>query len=350
MQRHRYETYSCHIDDWRIYAYTKSPERNKRWKRGDARGVGLVKVGESKAGTNEKRIAEQNRTAAGVNPEVETFILEEEVRSPDGRWFSDKALHRVLEGAGVRRVARDNTGNEWFEATIEEVRAAIVALRKGTEVDFQRWQNFEMRPSQTAAVEATEAHFRGVNSGESAKFLWNAKMRFGKTHAAYQLALRMGWRRVLVITYQPAVSDSWKSDLLTHDAFQGWEYFDKDTAPTTSRQLAKVTSPYVWFVSFQDLFGRDGDGAVKKRNSLIQDTNWDCIVIDEYHFGAWRENAREVYDPSERKAIAALQDSSLRPDDSALKSERFLYLSGTPFRAITFGVRRRPDVQLDVCP
>src|SRR5262249_12343049 len=151
----------------------------------------------------------QHRTGAGVDPQVERLVLEEEIRTPDGMWFADKALHRALQEAGVKRISRDNTGNEWFEATIEEVKAAIVALRNGTEVDFQRWQSYEMRPSQRDAVDITEAHFRSAKRGTPAKFLWNAKMRFGKTHAAYQLALRMRWKRVLVITYQPAASDSW---------------------------------------------------------------------------------------------------------------------------------------------
>ncbi|WP_395161633.1 DEAD/DEAH box helicase family protein, partial [Ilumatobacter sp.] len=337
MARERYGDYTSHPDDWRIYAYTKSPERLKRWKRGDGGGVGLIKVGESKAGRNAKRIAGHNRTGAGVDPEIEELILEEEVKTPSGAWFSDKALHKVLEGAGVKRIASDNTGDEWFEATIEEVRAAIIALRTGTEVDFQRWQNFKMRPSQEKAVDATEAYFSGAKDTDTVKFLWNAKMRFGKTHAAYQLAMRMKWKRLLVITYQPAVADSWRTDLLTHAAFKGWEYVDKDTAPTTKAGLAKITAPLAWFVSFQDLFGTDGDGAVKKRNKLVHEMAWDCIVIDEYHFGAWRENAREMYDPSERKSVGALQNASFRPDQTGLSANRFLYLSGTPFRAITFG-------------
>ena len=337
MPQHRYKSYASHSEDWRVYAYTKSPERDKKWKRGDLRGVGLIKIGESKAGRNSVRIRRTNLTGAGVDPKIEELILEEEIRSPEDGWFSDKALHKILIDAGVRRITDDNTGDEWFEATIEEVRAAITALRAGTEVDFQRWQSYEMRPSQKEAVDATEAHFRAVKRGKSAKFLWNAKMRFGKTHATYQLAERMRWKRVLVATYKPAVSDSWKSDLLTHDAFRGWAYLDKYDAPTNMAKLAKLGGPLVWFVSFQDLFGIDASGAVKKRNRLIHEMHWDCIVIDEYHFGAWRDNAREMYDPSERKAIGALQNRSLGPTELGLNSKRFLYLSGTPFRAITFG-------------
>ena len=47
------------------------------------------------------------------------------------------------------------------------------------------------------------------------RFLWNAKMRFGKTFTAYQLARKLGAKRVLVVTFKPAVEDAWQTDLET---------------------------------------------------------------------------------------------------------------------------------------
>ncbi len=35
-------------------------------------------------------------------------------------------------------------------------------------------------------------------------------MRFGKTFAAYQLTKQMGWRKVLVLTFKPAVQNAWQ--------------------------------------------------------------------------------------------------------------------------------------------
>jgi hypothetical protein len=43
------------------------------------------------------------------------------------------------------------------------------------------------------------------------RFLWNAKMRFGKTFTAYQLAKKLGAKRVLVLTFKPAVEDAWRT-------------------------------------------------------------------------------------------------------------------------------------------
>ena len=118
MPRHRYASYTSHSEDWRIYAYTKSPERVQKWKRGDVGGVGLIKIGESKVGGNARRIFGHNRTGAGVDPRIEIFLEEQEVTTPSGIWFADKALHKLLEEAGVKRVASDNTGDELFEATL----------------------------------------------------------------------------------------------------------------------------------------------------------------------------------------------------------------------------------------
>ncbi|HUE87145.1 MAG TPA: hypothetical protein VMO26_13805 [Vicinamibacterales bacterium] len=45
------------------------------------------------------------------------------------------------------------------------------------------------------------------------RFLWNAKMRFGKTFTTYQLARKLGAKRVLAVTFKPAVEDAWQTDL-----------------------------------------------------------------------------------------------------------------------------------------
>ena len=35
-------------------------------------------------------------------------------------------------------------------------------------------------------------------------------MRFGKTYTAYKLAEKMKWTKVLILTFKPAVENSWK--------------------------------------------------------------------------------------------------------------------------------------------
>ena len=160
-----------------------------------------------------------------------------------------------------------------------------------------------MRPEQREAVERTAAYFHAhAGADRPPKFLWNAKMRFGKTFAAYELAKEMGWTRVLVLTYKPAVQIAWRDDLLGHVDFSGWHFVDRDTPIEEADELLSGSAPVVRFASFQDLNGKSPDGQVKAHNESIHLTDWDCIILDEYHFGAWRDNARDLYDPTDKAA------------------------------------------------
>lgn len=53
---------------------------------------------------------------------------------------------------------------------------------------------------------------------------------------------------------------------------------------------ADKSRPIVVFGSFQDLLGTNENGGIKAKNEFIHTTQWDLVIFDEYHFGAWREN------------------------------------------------------------
>ena len=323
----------------RIYAYTV-PEKDKQpWTRTigatAVSGVGLIKVGETTKPTAKARIKQQLGTAY-PNLEGISILLDEPAARKDGGFFRDHAVHKALEANGIRRV-----GGEWFDATLGEVKAAITAVRNGTTFDSKRTDDFPMRPEQEEAVALTAAYFTARAADgpdEPPKFLWNAKMRFGKTFTTYQLARETGWRRILVLTYKPAVQASWRDDLLSHVDFEGWRFVDRNTPPDEMQAAADAPEPVVWFASFQDLIGRTAEGEVKEHNEAIHLIDWDCIVLDEYHFGAWRDSARDLYDPAD-KALAEEEEPNeeVTEDDLGLTAAHYLYLSGTPFRAITNG-------------
>ena len=84
-----------------------------------------------------------------------------------------------------------------------------------------------MRREQVEAVNRTHSYFHSIWKEDMhavPRFLWNAKMRFGKTFASYQLAKKLGAKRVLVVTFKPAVEDAWQTDLESHVDFDGWQY------------------------------------------------------------------------------------------------------------------------------
>lgn len=324
----------------RIYVYTVLGKDAERWERAEGSklttGAGLLKVGQTTKGTARARIKQQLNTAypglTGVS-----ILLDEPATRTDGSEFSDHDVHAALVAAGINR-----PGGEWFEATLDEVKAALLVVRSGIAYQPKRTKNFGMRPEQQAAVDLTSAYFRNHAGAKAPKFLWNAKMRFGKTYTTYKLAKEMGWKRVLVLTFKPAVATAWHDDLVSHVDFDGWRYIDKESSSAERDEAADHVGPVVWFASLQDLGGRDAEGNIKAKNEVIHLIDWDAIVLDEYHFGAWRDSARALYDP-EDKAEAELEepDERVTADDLveelAVKAAHYLYLSGTPFRAITDG-------------
>jgi len=321
----------------RIYAYTVVGRDAEPWERisGETRttGTGLIKVGQTTKSTARARIKQQLGTAYPNLNGVE-ILLDEPAARQDGSDFSDHEVHTALVKAGVRRPE-----GEWFEATLDEVKAAINTVRSGMPFEPTRTNSFPMRPEQREAVDRTVAYFHGHSGDAQApKFLWNAKMRFGKTFASYQLAKAMGWNRVLVLTYKPAVQIAWRDDLLSHVDFAGWHFVDRDTPIEDADALLDGADPVIRFASFQDLNLKATNGVVKAHNESIHLTDWDCIVLDEYHFGAWRDNARELYDPADKALAVELEpEEEVTEEDLGLSSANYLYLSGTPFRAITNG-------------
>ena len=184
---------------------------------------------------------------------------------------------------------------------------------------------------------------KALTDGLEPRFLWNAKMRFGKTFAAYHLAKRRDAKRILVVTYKPAVEDAWETDATTHTDFEGWKFFSRSstTDPTTFAPDTTV----VCFSSLQDLRGRTEDGSIKEHHEWIYATEWDIVIVDEYHYGAWNDATRQLLagevSGGQAEVAAARGDDAEEEADQDLaekldnvKGKTFLCLSGTPFRAI----------------
>lgn len=297
---------------------------------------GLLKVGYT-TGDVRARVAQQYPTKRpGKLPY--RIVIEEPAMRRDGTSFTDHEVHRCLRLRGF-----DNPDGEWFACTADDVKAAIVAVREGGAgiLDQDRTLDFEMRPEQKAAVARTASYLRVMqeeNPDKSPHFLWNAKMRFGKTFAAYQLAREMGWRKVLVLTFKPAVEHAWGDDLKRHIDFDGWQFICPDGL---SYEEADKSRPFVCFGSFQDYLGKNrSTGGIKVKNEWVHAINWDCIVFDEYHYGAWRETAKELFEAEESKEREFGEGAGLKHFDEdiiPITTDAYLYLSGTPFRAIASG-------------
>ncbi|WP_403025584.1 DEAD/DEAH box helicase family protein [Salinibacterium sp. GXW1014] len=313
--------------------------------------AGLLKVGQ----TTKTDVNARIRESQGQMQQAYTLHVDELAERGDGSIFRDSDVRQRLIDKGFANPIF-GSAREWMRCTPEDVRTAITELRTGVKLSGTHHETFPMRPEQASAVDKAEGYFKSIWAEDSQavpRFLWNAKMRFGKTFASYQLAKRLGARRILVVTFKPAVEDAWQADLESHADFDGWQYLSSATGG--SPDDADKTRPLVYFGSFQDLLGRDRKtGLIKAKNEWVHTTNWDLVIFDEYHFGAWRESAKELFEGEDEKVkqkeLAAEYNDGLVAFDEELDelgndeddflpitTRAYLYLSGTPFKALATG-------------
>lgn len=323
-----------------IYAYivTNMPDHD-----------GYIKVGFTDRDV-ETRIKEQTHTV-GAKYKI---LFSESAMRPDGTCFTDKDVHNVLKRKRFKQLYGFEDANEWFKCSESDVRAAISEIKMGIRMEGVRTWAFPMRKEQQRAVNETSAYFRKIRMeepDEKPKYLWNAKMRFGKTFATYQLAKKMDMKRILVLTFKPAVESAWQEDLSHHVDFEGWQFVSNKEAKFDSAKIdtqfenCNKDKPIVVFGSFQDLLGTNDAGGIKAKNEFIHREHWDMVVFDEYHFGAWRDNAKKLFSIEDEEEIDfdpevyqneeagnAINETWLR-----INTNYYLYLSGTPFRALNRG-------------
>ena len=238
-----------------IYAYS------------DTRYEGKLKVGYTAVKSAEERVKEQFPV---ITPTQSwTIVLDEPAIRDDGSFFTDHDVHRTLKKHGIERDA-----GEWFDCDIKAVQAALMEIRTGKPNIEHRTQSFKMRPEQQEAVDRTSQYFTNIKQDEAYRnkephFLWNAKMRFGKTFTAYQLAKKMDWKKILILTFKPAVHNAWQEDLENHIDFEGWQ-FVSNNENTLSYEEADKDKPIVCFGSFQDYLGKNkATGGIKTKKYII---------------------------------------------------------------------------------
>jgi hypothetical protein len=325
----------------RIYAWSpKNPP---------AEYVGLIKVGQ----TTQTDVNARIRQSQGQMQQAYRLHVDEPAERQDGSVFRDGHVRQRLIDKGFENV-KVGSSREWMRCTPEDVKTAVVEMQKGLRLTGTHHETFEMRDEQKRAVAQTADYYRSrwAEDAEAVpRFLWNAKMRFGKTFGSYQLARELGARKVLVVTFKPAVEDAWKTDLESHVDFEGWQYASKSSGTDTT-QLDQ-TRPLVYFGSFQDLLGTEKTGSIKSKNEWVHTTVWDVVIFDEYHFGAWRDTAKELFEGEDDSVITKAMkveyadglaevnddlDYDMDEDNFLpITTRAYLYLSGTPFKALASG-------------
>lgn len=285
---------------------------------------GWIKIGYTERKNVDERICQQTHTA-GI---VYSKLWSEPAKFYDSdEWFFDKQLHAYLRK--FKRVnQRPNT--EWFyyDGTPEQAHVDFDEFRHKHLSQVGKELEYKLRVEQEAAVKMTLDYAATHQGGE---FLWNAKPRFGKTLTTYDLARRMGAKKVLIVTNRPAIANSWFDDFETFIAWQANYSFISTTdslkeRPVLTREqflaenIGKSVDDYSGcfaFISLQDLKGAISFGGFIDKLEWVKGLKWDLLVIDEAHEGV------DTF-----KTDVAFNN---------INRDFTLHLSGTPFKAVASG-------------
>ncbi len=269
-----------------------------------------------------ERIKKQTKTADVP------YILEhaELAVTKNGSYFSDYDVHEILKRSGYVRKSENtkNAHSEWFEIGIDIAINAIQAAKEGrrslstAERIGSTQTEFPFRPNQLDAIDKTS---RAIKQNRK-HFLWNAKMRFGKTSAAMQVAKENEMKKVLIVTHRPSVSADWFDDFNKVFAGTNYQYASKTKGEHIST-LVNGSKPFIYFASLQDLRLSkrvvsddlsNSQAAGFDKNDEVFDTQWDMLIVDEAHEGT-QSNLGDV-------------------TFSKIPTNFTLQLSGTPFNIL----------------
>ena len=277
-----------------------------------------------------KRIDEYTSTAGIVYELLHTEIAVYKVSNPNSKKygklvaFRDHNVHEVLKRSNikVKYFETNKRQNEWFIVDLETAKKAIKCVKdertslNGQEISYEN-NPIIFRPEQSEAIKKTIKRFK-----DSDMMLWNAKMRFGKTLSALQVAKEMGFKTTIIITHRPVVSDGWYDDFkkIFYDK-PDYQFGSKIYGESSVKKLIKSDKPFVYFASIQDLRGSAIVGGKFDKNNEIFDIAWDFIVVDEAHEGTQTSLGKAVLDELINNKYS--------------KKPKVLELSGTPFNLLT---------------
>ncbi len=164
-------------------------------------------------------------------------------------------------------------------------------------------------------------------------------MRFGKCYTTYKYAEEAKLRKLLILTFVPAVEDSWRDDLKHIET--DFDYItDFELAKSSFSLNDKPEKSYVVFLSLQNYLGRDSLTLnTKEKIKKLQSVDFDLLVLDEYHFGAWNERTQETIEDIDKDYQKSLKDKDNQDiaKKFGIKTKQTMCLSGTPFKALDRG-------------
>lgn len=262
-----------------LYVFTINDDDHK-----DCIKVGetIVKDGETFQEAAKRRIKVYTGTA-GIKP----IILWTE----DLGTYRDHDVHNVLKRSGYPSKDFGTNSREWFCCDLDTVKKAFEAVRnKQFAIDKVSTKSSEplitFREEQRRAITGTVTQF--LAGGK--KYLWDAKMRFGKTCTALEVVREMQSHRTLIITHRPSVVQEWATEF--KNIFVGntpWRFGSKSIGHTFTELEGDAQTDenrhYIYFVSMQYSRGDELISGLHKHEDNLFAVDWDMIIVDEAHEG-----------------------------------------------------------------
>ena len=270
----------------RIYAYSID----------DKAHAGLLKVGQTTRDVKQ-RVAEQLKTANIKNYTIE---LDEFAERDDGTTFTDHEVRAALARKGC-----ENAELEWMRCTLKDVKTVLTELRTGQR--FTGTHDRDLRHARRAA------RGRGKDPRLFPLHLEGGYARRPALPVEREDALRQDLHHAIssprnsgpsACSWSPS-SPPWRmrGRRTSNPTWTSTAGNTSRAIPAAIRRRSPPSKPLVYFGSFQDLLGRDDAGNIKPKNEWLHKVKWDLVVFDEYHFGAWRETAKELFE-GEEEAVA----------------------------------------------
>lgn len=242
--------------------------------------------------------------------------------------FKDYDVHKqiIKENAGLTEKEQ-----EWFINTPQDELIDIFSKFRSRGL---KKEIYTPRKEQQECIDTLKKYFEKHPTG--GRFLLNCKMRFGKSYTTYKFCEEFGIKKILILTFIPAVESSWKDDL-THINTE-YEYLTDKDLRQPFFQLYLINKPYVMFLSLQNFLGKDKNSSnTKEKIKKLKNEHFDLVILDEYHFGAWNQRTQEKledFDSDYQKEIGRNKNII---EKFGIKTDKIICLSGTPFKAIARG-------------
>lgn len=334
-----------------------------------------LKIGDTSKGVNRRIKQWEKILNKRLSPQIvkltEEYNHSASIKNEEKKldmYFRDYSVHKYIRDI-LHKNSIDVTdpdllklySKEFFkDVTVEEVDKAIKLIIKDAlsenpdktytfyskrnldenskKVEFH-WLNdkeWKLRPNQEFVVE------NFLSKSSKKELLMYAVMRFGKSFTAMQCALQDNRNKVIIVCAKRDVQNEWKQTVEKPKCFADYAFICDDDLKTgkTINQILKERekSKYAIFLTLQNISGKAFDGTdIKERLKEIYRQNYDLLIVDETHYGAW---AKVYGQPlTDDEDVGTIIKDEKEHDDlvskaKKIKAKQKLHLSGTPYNLL----------------